>query len=310
MSESRSQAVKQTHKQKPSPFLDFTKEENILQIFEAPPLQSSAKAGWQSIQLQHYSQLAGETHEFANPSHVIVIHQSQQPIELQHTFDGKKQIELLRPQQVGLLPQGVPRRGVWQDKVEFTLLLLDPVAVTRTAYESIDPDRITLIPRFTQSDPLIYQLGAALSNVLQTQPQNSQLYAESMATALSAHLLQFYSTQKKAIQSFSGGLPPYKLQQAIDYIQAHLTEDISLTEIADFVGISRYHFSRLFKKATGYSPYQYTIKCRVERSKELLRRKNLNITDVALEVGFSSPSHFTQSFKKLMGITPRQFIRQ
>lgn len=309
MPESQSKAVEQKHKQLPSPFFDFTKEKDILQIFANLPLQSSAEAGWESIQLQHYCQSAGETQEFANPSHVIVIHESQQPIELKHTFNDKQQIEFLRPQQIGLIPEGVARRGAWEDKVEFTLLFLDPIAVTRTAYESLDPDRVVLLPQFVESDPLIYQLSAALKNVLQTQPQHSKLYAESMATALSAHLLQYYSIQKTAIQAFSRGLPKYKLRQAIDYIQAHLGDNISLCAIANEVGMSRYHFSRQFKEATGFSPYQYTLKCRVERGKELLLQKKLSIAEISLEVGFSSQSHFTQNFKRLMGVTPKELIK-
>lgn len=291
-----------------STFADFSKEEDILRIFANLPLQSSAEVGWKSIQLHRHSLSAGETQEFANPNHVIVIHESQQPIELEHIFDGKRQIESLHPQKVVFLPGGVPRRGTWKDTVEFMLLLLDPAVVARTAYESIDPDRIALLPRSIESDPLIYQFGASLKQVLQTQPHHSKLYAESMATALSAHLLQYYSTQKTPLQAFSGGLPKYKLSQAIDYIQAHLGDDISLTKLAEAVGMSQYHFSRLFKQTTGFSPYQYVIKCRVERGKELLRHNTLSITDISLEVGFSSHSHFTQNFKRLVGVTPKQFL--
>lgn len=308
MAASKAQTIEQRHPKLPSPFADFTKEEDILRIFANLPLQSSAEAGWKSIQLQHYFQAAGETQEFANPSHVIVIHESPHPIELEYTFDDRHHMECLRPQQIVLLPEGVSRRGVWENNVEFTLLILDPIAITRTAYESIEPDRITLLPQSMQTDPLIYQIGAALRNVLQTQPQQSKLYAESMATALSAHLLQHYSTQKPSLKSFSGGLPKYKLRQAIDYIQAHLADDISLSAIAQSVGMSQYHFSRLFKQATGFSPYQYVVKCRVERGKELLLQKKFTIAEVALEVGFSNQGHFTQNFKRLIGVTPKQLV--
>ncbi|MBE7385132.1 MAG: helix-turn-helix transcriptional regulator [Leptolyngbya sp. SIO1E4] len=310
MSESQSEMTDKIHLELSSSLADFTKEEDVLRIFSSLPLQSSADAGWKSIQLHHHFLPAGETQEFANPNHVIVIHESQQPIELEHTFDGKRQSEFLHPQKIVFLPEGIPRRGTWEDTVEFTLILLDPIAVTRTAYESIDPDRISLLPQSMESDPLIYQFGTALRQVLQMQPQPSKLYAESMATALSAHLLQYYATQKKPLQAFSGGLPKHKLRQAIDYIQAHLADDISLATIAEVVGMSQYHFSRLFKQTTGFSPYQYVIKCRVERGKELLLQKERNITDISLQVGFSSHSHFTQNFKRLIGVTPKKFVQQ
>ena len=136
MSEVQFQTDEQMQPKLPSSFVDFTKEEDILRIFAPLPLQSSAEAGWKSIQSQHHSLPAGETQEFANPNHVIVIHESKQSIALEHTFDDKHQVEHLGLQQIILLPEGVPRRGNWKDNVEFTLLLLDPIAVTRTAHES------------------------------------------------------------------------------------------------------------------------------------------------------------------------------
>jgi AraC family transcriptional regulator len=72
--------------------------------------------------------------------------------------------------------------------------------------------------------------------------------------------------------------------------------------------VSPYHFARLFKHSTGLPPHQYVIACRVERAKELLReRDRLPLADVAAEVGFSSQSHFTRHFKRLVGVTPRRF---
>ncbi|MER3588991.1 MAG: AraC family transcriptional regulator, partial [Mastigocladus sp. ERB_26_1] len=95
--------------------------------------------------------------------------------------------------------------------------------------------------------------------------------------------------------------------QVIAYIQAHLSEDISLEAIATEVGMSRYYFCRLFKQSTGISPHQYVIKCRIDRAKELLLQGQNSIADVAFEVGFTSQSHFTKHFKHLIGMTPKAY---
>jgi len=97
-----------------------------------------------------------------------------------------------------------------------------------------------------------------------------------------------------------------QLQPAIDYIHAHLDQDLSLVQIAKVVNLSPTYFASLFKRATGISPHEYVIRQRVERAKMMLAKTDLSIADIALQVGFSSQSHLTQQFKRFTGITPKQ----
>ncbi len=144
---------------------------------------------------------------------------------------------------------------------------------------------------------------------MEVNPSNSRFYAESAATFLSAHLIKQYTTRKPVFKEYSKGLSPYKLRQAIDYIQAHLAEDLFLDAMATEIGISRFYFCRLFKKSTGITPYQYLIKCRIDRAKVLLMQRKLSIADIAQEIGFSNQSNFTKHFKRLVGVTPKKFSR-
>ena len=289
-------------------FVDLTEEKNVLKILPRLPLYTSREAEWKTIQLQQHHQLAGESPSSSHPHHFIILHHLKQTIQIERTFDTKPKTEQVNHGDIALVPAGAPHNANWNQDMDFSLLIFDPTLVKRVAYESIDPDRVELVPHFAKPDPLIYQMGVALDNVLRANPQASKFYAESMSTALVGHLLQHYSTRKPTLETFTGGIPKHKLQQAIAYIQDHLADDISLDAIANEVGMSQYHFGRLFKQATGFSPYQYALKCRVERGKELLLHKKLSINEVALEVGFSSQSHFTQSFKKLLGVTPKQLM--
>lgn len=98
------------------------------------------------------------------------------------------------------------------------------------------------------------------------------------------------------------------LRKARDYLRSHFTTKISLEALAKASGLSRYHFLRQFEKLTGIPPHQYQIQLRIAKAKELLR-DGWEPALVASEVGFADQSHLYRYFKRLVGITPGQFIR-
>ncbi|NJL41623.1 MAG: helix-turn-helix transcriptional regulator [Leptolyngbyaceae cyanobacterium RM2_2_4] len=102
------------------------------------------------------------------------------------------------------------------------------------------------------------------------------------------------------------GLTHTQLQRVLDYIHTHIDRDLSLAELASVINISPTYFASSFKKIMGIPPHQYVIQQRVEQAKVMLKRTDLAIADIALQVGFSSQSHLTQQFKRLTGMTPKQ----
>lgn len=153
---------------------------------------------------------------------------------------------------------------------------------------------------------LIYQIGIALKANLESESVYNRLYTESMATALSAHLLQHYSLQKPKIKSYSDGLSQVQLQQVTDYIHQHLAQNPSLMMMAEIVQMSPFYFSRLFKKSTGLAPHQYLLKCRTDQAKQLIKATDLSIADIASQVGFVDQSHLNRHFKRHFGVSPSQ----
>ena len=92
-----------------------------------------------------------------------------------------------------------------------------------------------------------------------------------------------------------------------DYISEHCCEDLTLDNVADLSGFSKFHFSRLFKQFTNMSYYKYLNKKRIEYAEKLLVNKELTITEVALQCGFSSLSAFIRMFKIVKECTPTEF---
>ncbi|MBU3201116.1 AraC family transcriptional regulator [Clostridium estertheticum] len=91
------------------------------------------------------------------------------------------------------------------------------------------------------------------------------------------------------------------------YILKHLYEDISLSELAQFVGLSKKYLSGLFSKEVGITLSDYIQKKRIEESKHLLTSSNYSILDIGTWLGFHDQSHFTRIFKKFTGTTPKKF---
>lgn len=96
------------------------------------------------------------------------------------------------------------------------------------------------------------------------------------------------------------------IHRIIKYIDDNLSEAISLYDLAKNANMSRYHFCRLFKRLTGKSPMNFVTFIRIERAKELLK-KGVDISSVAIKVGFNAPGSFSRQFKRLTELTPKEY---
>jgi AraC family transcriptional regulator len=280
--------------------------------FSPPPLLSSYEFEWQNMNLARYRCPPGETPEFASPQMVVMMGLYNPTDKSRVLVEGKAchfPICDHRTKYVQLFPAHLSLKTTWETEIEMTQFYLYPEFLSQIAHESVNPDRVEVGLDFINPkiDPLIWQIGLALTTVLQTAPQNSAFYADAMATALATHLLQFYTTRQHSLREYADGLSSLRLKRAVEYINEHLGENLSLTTIAEQVDMSHYYFCRLFKQSVGVTPHQYLIQQRVEKSKSLLRQRELTIFDIAADCGFANPSHFAKCFRRYIGISPQQF---
>ncbi|MGB3652993.1 MAG: AraC family transcriptional regulator [Rivularia sp. (in: cyanobacteria)] len=269
---------------------------------------SSDVTGWKNISLAHYRQAAGSLPQHCSLHHEICINFGK-PVVLEQVIDGRSEIIHSVPNQLGIYPANISQSFAWDTEAESLILYLKPSLLIQLSEEAWGKDKIELIPQLTGFfDPLIVHMGLALKNVIEADALGSQLYADSMANALGIHILSRYSTQKSTVKRHKGGLSKQQLKQVLNYMNEHLDRNLSLAELAAIVCLSSFHFAHLFKQSMGIPPHQYHIQCRIERAKQLLRKGDIAIKDIAQAVGFSSQGHFTYHFKRLSGITPKNFL--
>ncbi|MET0535471.1 MAG: AraC family transcriptional regulator [Steroidobacter sp.] len=106
------------------------------------------------------------------------------------------------------------------------------------------------------------------------------------------------------------GLSRRALNRACSYIAENLGERFTLDDLARQAGVSRFHFARLFRVSTGDSPMAYLLKSRIERAKQLLLQNQRPVCEIAAVLGFCDQSHLTRTFRRLTGLTPREFARR
>jgi AraC family transcriptional regulator len=171
----------------------------------------------------------------------------------------------------------------------------------------MNPDKVEIVTTLDSRSPVIETMARMAFDELQRGPDvmAGDLYADSLANLLAVQLLREYSSEKiPAERRYVNGLSSKKLIRVLDLIESDLAQDLPLRVLAHTAELSEYHFLRMFKQATGYTPHQYVINQRIERAKELLRKTDISITEIAYLLGFSTPAHFTHHFRRKTGITP------
>jgi AraC family transcriptional regulator len=273
---------------------------------------SSLGTRWNAILVEQHNVPSSELADVTYKRHVVVIN-----IGHSSTWEFKKEGRFRRffkgRGAISFFPSDHPFSG--RLKVErgvlanVLFLALEPVFVSRVAEGlELDSDRIKLVEQRRSTDPTLHHIALALRAGVQTGAARDRMYGEALSTALAVHLLREYGAAVLGPKRQYGGLPREKLVRAVEYIQDQLDTDLTVSGIAQAVGISPDHFTRLFKESTGQSPYRYVVEARVRKAKELLTTGKFTISEAAYHVGFVDQSHLTRHFKRIFGLPPKRLL--
>ena len=270
---------------------------------------SSQTQGWESILIEQLQPAPGEGTCHFIDEHTIFMSLASRPVPMLHIQGGNTYTGMYGQGDICITPAKTPLFARWESDDNYLRIRLKTQFIKTLARETIkqDCDRLELMPAFRMRHPQIEAIAMMLFTELQQEQSGSRLYLDSLTNALAVNLLRHHTITKPQVPIYEGGLPKRQLQQILDYIDAHLDQDIKLANLARLLDMSQFHFSRLFKQSIGMSPYQYLIQQRVERAKQLLNQTDHVIADIALDCGFNSHSHLSKQFRQLTGMTPKAY---
>lgn len=241
--------------------------------------------------------------------HLIFIHTDVPPATYHEMVtDGISSAGELKTGDTIIIPAGIDCTANWDQEHYYLLLALEPQVFQQQLGEFDHRNDIDLHPQFFLPDSLLYHLGVTLQREVENPGFNGQLYLDSLLTTISLHIARHYCTHK-AHKIQKVGLPNSSLKRVLDYIGTHLERNLTLAELAAIAQFSPNYFAIQFKQSTGFAPHQYVLHQRIKKAKTLLVN-GYEIAEVANQVGFAHQSHFTRHFKRLVGVTPKQFLAQ
>jgi AraC family transcriptional regulator len=229
--------------------------------------------------------------------------------ELEWWWNGKNGLESPKPGALMLLPPGTTDRLRWAGASDRFVISLEAKFVREVANEvksGLDPSFHT---RWHFRDEPLRELLGEIGREASDGWALGTLYADMLGLSLTTLLLKRHATTPPKLPFVRGGLSMKAIKASLEFITDNLHRDLHLTEIASVVGLSPFHFVRLFKAATGQTPYQYLLEQRLRRAKEFLRFGSLPVSEIGTEVGFPNHAHFARSFRKREGITPTAWRR-
>jgi AraC family transcriptional regulator len=278
-------------------------------VCTSQPLFSSQNHGWEQILVEEFHHPAGEGKMLYPNEHVLCLSLAPRPVRLLQIQGDKSYTGLYGKGDLSIAPAAAPFFARWDGDDRLLQMRIDARFLVQVATEALamNPDRLEVIPTFRTRDPQLETISMLLLTELKQENLGSRLYIDSLANVLAVQLLRQYSASKSQLSVYEGGLPQRQLQQILEYIHAHLEQDIKLADLAGSIGMSQFHFSHLFKQSIGTSPYQYLLQQRIDRAKQLLKQTDRSIVDIALSCGFNSHSHLSKQFRQFTGMTPKRY---
>jgi AraC family transcriptional regulator len=273
------------------------------------PVLSGAHAPWKGVLLESHAHGPQRAEHHQHLSHFLCLYLDD-PTPVVWQSKSASESLVLAPGQIVLLSRGTEHEVSFPKPVKRVLLNLEPWLFHQAFDKNASEDEIELQNHWGLHDPQIEYIIRALEADLQAKHPSGSLFGESLISGLVVHLRKRYGVSRPRATKLTKGLQHGQLRRVLEYIDGNLDHDLGLAGLAATAGMSPHYFVELFKHSVGFSPYQYVIRKRIERARQLLKDFSISILEAGIRSGFSDHSHFTKVFRRLVGVTPTRYRRE
>jgi len=265
------------------------------------------RASWPGLFLQERRGYPGEVH-YAGGVRQYIFYCFLRPLRSEVHANGFSKVVSYRAGEARFTPSGSRVTFRWSSNVQVLMLGFEPwffehVAALLGAKAMIGPEANGR--KLDADHPaclLTRQLAAELN-----EPAGARVVGENLGRAIAVLLLREYCDvpSPKPVAA----VPPAAVLKVVEVMRSRIHESLRIEELAEAAGMSPFHFARQFKTATGHPPHEYLMRLRVDRAQELIaqRGRDWTLAAIAKDCGFVDQSHMARHFKRVLGITPRDF---
>lgn len=196
--------------------------------------------------------------------------------------------------------------------VDQVLPKLSGLELVRLARERWPWIPVVIITGFGSEDLAVQALRAGARDYLKKPVGVGELRHVILTHASGCHRLGdrgVASLEGSPPSSEVGSATHWGIRRGLIFVREHLTEPITLSQVAREAGLSRFHFCRLFRQQVGLPFHEYLHGLRIDRAKVLLADRRLTVTEVAYAIGFNDLSHFDRVFNRIVGVSPSRYRR-
>jgi AraC family transcriptional regulator len=241
--------------------------------------------------------------------HHILLNLKEEPHRLENWRGGEHRDFTYRLHEVIITPAGIESGWQWHARSKVMVVTIDPDRLGRFVKSELGvllTDRqLKDVP--VAKDPDLVLAGSMLLDALRLRSAGSEVMFESLARVFLVKLIESYGEERSGAVAYEHGLSPDQHARVLDHLGRHFGSNITIEALAREAGLSPSHFSRVFHRTFGETPYQFVMDYRVEQARKMLADPRQPLIDIALRCGFSDQPHFSRIFKRLTGQTPKEY---
>ncbi len=261
------------------------------------------------MSVRYFQAAPDEMPEEVFAEHHVLLNLQSKPHRVKNWRDGALRDFTFQKDDIIVTPAGTRSGWQWFDTSDVIVITLDPDKVQRFAQSELglllDVHQLQDLPLF--SDPDLCAAGVMLRDSLQDEGLSSVVMFEALSRVFLVKLLQRYGQWRAEDVALSARFTSRHYHMVLAYVREHLSETITVDELAAQVGMSPSHFARVFKETVGATPMQYVMSFRIEQATGMMRETAHPLGEIALACGFADQAHFSRSFKQVTGQAPRAF---